>query len=269
MPATLSKILREMYSRIGVAYTFCASGGNNATAVIGNIRDDMFTDTDFDRAGTLFVLSGEAEGQYSEVSSYAQDTGTFTLAAALTKNITNGDLVTVADPSGEWPLREMIRAVNSGLSSIGRVPVTSIITTLLGVTEYTVTGIRADEDILSVKAYISNEWVYASYWSFEGGKITLPPYPEGTIVHVLYLGEHPALSAYSDTVSEYIDGELAVCASLRQALRSYNAARSMTDVYWTTQQAENDFMTALRLYPVRIPARRNKNFYQYGRAGLL
>src|SRR3990167_11523643 len=103
MAYTLSNLLRDSLSHIGILKYGLATGGSTTTVVDTN-HEAGEKDSDW-KHGTAIILrdSGGAgaapEGEFSRISAYAPNTSTFTLASTLTASPASGDRYGIARPT--------------------------------------------------------------------------------------------------------------------------------------------------------------------------
>ena len=140
MAFTLSNMLQGVYKALGQLRVSTATGGSTTTIVdtkrVGTANDDDF------RNGVAFVVrdaggaSAAPEGEFNRISAYVDSTGTFTVDTAYTAAPASGD--TYAWANQQYPIYEMIQAMNDGLRLLGDVPLvdTTTLDTAAAQTEY-------------------------------------------------------------------------------------------------------------------------------------
>jgi len=247
--ATLSSIPIGAYMRLGQLTVGTATGGSTTTIVdskLGGADDDW-------NNGAAFVIydaggaSAAPEGEMKIISDYTASSGTVTVASAWSgsSSVASGDTYGITTP--EYPLQQVIRAVNEALRTLGPMPLvdTTTLDTATQQTEYTYalawkrnpprnvwyqgrTGDANDNRWIEVNRGPGG-WDYIPAAAGSTGLLILPQLVTGRDIRVLYDGLHPTVSLYSDTVNEMIDQDLAISATVYQALLWSNTRDGSTD----------------------------------------
>lgn len=227
--ATFKDILKDVAFELGELYSGIATGGSATTLVDSGLggRDDDWKD------GTLFIdydagaASAAPEGEFAEVTDYARTTGTITVAAsALTAAPASGDEYSVAGP--RWSLDTLKLCVNRGLNFIGEIPaIDTSLTTAAGTLEYTIpASARGQKKINDV--YIGESTTSTDrgmkrrfgWFTLPDHKLIFTEQPtSGLPINILYTARHSRMRVYSDTLSPFVNPELAVMAGVYMCYR--------------------------------------------------
>lgn len=271
----LWKGLKDGLSHIGLL-TYGRATGGSATTVIDTNRPEEDEPEDFED-GTLIVLRDSAgagaapEGEFSRIVSYAPGTNTFTVADTLTAAVASGDRYGVT--SNIVHHDEILEMANDALRQLGDVPfMDTSITTAASQTEYTlpvalkeyaprrisVQGITTDAN--------DNRWIDIDNWDYtftnagSTALLILPQLPQDRTVRVMYLGQHPAVNAFSDDISEYIHPVL-FRASFVERLANRLVGTTQHSVPSTRigyDKAIEEFEKALTKYPINKPSKHSR-----------
>lgn len=268
MSYTLGELIFDVYSALGQVTTFKATGGTTTTAV--NAKTGY---TQANLTGAIIVretTDGAApEGEFQEVTSFAQSTGTFTVGSAFTAAIGAGDIFGYASPL--YPLYQVIESINAGLRWLGDLYLvdTTSLDTASAQTEYTAstTWKRRPPVRIDIQGNTSdandNRWVTVSDWEY----IPAAPGSSGLIVfkgqlpvtrdlRVWYQDLHPRVNTYEDVIAEVISPELAVAvcaekAALWQKNRTQGSDPGIVEAHNTALQ-ERD--RAVQMFPIWKPS---------------
>ncbi len=203
--------------------------GGSTTSIIDTVRPNGESAAQF-LNGTAIITydaggAGAApEGQWSRITSYTASSKTFALANTLTAAVAVGDHYVVSTKLFQH--NELIRLMNEALRhrKLGSsVPLSDTsITVSAGQSEYTLPLGAKENAIRGVWVQTNlgdtddNQWEeiynYHTTWTAPGstGLIILPSLSTGHTVKIVYTGVHPAITAYSTPISEYIAPDLAV-----------------------------------------------------------
>jgi hypothetical protein len=256
-----------MYLDLGQSTIVTLTGGSTSTAVAASLVNEL---DDFE--GVVMVTDttdGNApKGEWEKVTSYAPETGTFTLDGTLSAALAEGD--TVAYITNFYPLDTMVEIANAGLRSCG--PLTTIDTSLSSAvdqTEYELPLVTKFTWIWDVLLQVDpndankNLWAPKDNWwvapGSTGAKAKLifktQPTASKSIMVVYDIPNHARVDAFDDAINEYIAPELAVAAGVERALRWQNSRIGGTDRFlierWNDAKAQLDY--ALEMFPVWQP----------------
>lgn len=266
MAVTLSKIMQRAWRELGFSIDIVATGGSATTIVDANTQ---YASDDALLGGTAVIVrdaggAGAApEGKFSRITDFAASTKTFTIET-VTDAVAAGDSVQLCTPRIKWP--QMVRAVNDGLAGLGTISlVDTSITLVAGTYEYNLPVALKGKpltDILIFDGY--------HYKSIKGLVVDFPAAPASTgtlqfsqipysdTLKIVYEGVHPALSAYSDVVSETIQEELAVAAAIDKVMTWYVSKRGDSALGTFAIQRWNDAKQTLSIQKVEKPIYRHK-----------
>ena len=237
-------ILLAAYDELGQLQSGIATGGAATTLV-----DSGLVDADEKKYvnGTLFIESAGAaspEAEFAEVISFADGTGTLTVAAAtLGAAPAAGDIYSFALPT--YKLDDMRHYLNRAIRALGPVPdVDESLTTAAGTTEYTI-PIAAKSDLrqvwLSTLATAGN-YVERFDWGevpdADGAATTTLRFrqqpPSGETIRLVFMNVHPKIWDHDDELSEYIALERIVIEVAWRAARA-EMRKSLSDDKFTMQ----------------------------------
>jgi hypothetical protein len=235
MAYTTGNAVRDILSELGQLTEGKATGGTTASVIdtlLGGADDDW-------NGGTVLIArdsdgaSAAPEGQFAIVTDYTGSTtgniavaaGGFTVAPAA------GDIYGVA--TAYYPLRQVLRGLNRGLSALGDIPLTDIatLTTAAAQTEYTyaVAWKRRPPFRVDIQGKLSDtndyQWKEIAWWEYvpatagsTGLLILKQQPPSGYLLRIWYLSPHPNVEAYSDVIYEGFHPELVVWKSVYEVL---------------------------------------------------
>lgn len=260
MALTLSKVMARAWEELGHLTELQATGGSTTTVIS---TYSPFTADDSLLNGTAIVRYDSAgagaapEGEMSVISDYVASTTTWTIGA-LTTAVASGDIVGLCKPTIR--MRQMWRAVNSALANLGTISlVDTSLTTVSGQTEYAIPvdlKIKKLSDVListndtsgnryyeSVKGYINEFPAAPASTGLLDFKVELN---SGETLKLVYEGIHPALTAYNSTISETIQEELIVTATVEKALTWLVSKRGESAIGSFLLQRLNDARVTLQ-----------------------
>ena len=235
MAYTCGEAIRDILSELGQLTEGVATGGTTAA-----VYDTALGGSDDDWNGGTVVITHDAggagalpQGQFGIVTDYASTTapyisvaaGTFTTAPA------TGDIYGVS--TSYFPLRQVIRALNRGLSACGDIPLTDIatLTTAAAQTEYTyalawkrqppfrvdIQGKLSDTDDYKWKEI--HWWEYVPATAGSTGLLVLQQQPPtGYLLRIWYLDKHPEVEDYDDVIYEGFHPELVIWRAIYELL---------------------------------------------------
>jgi hypothetical protein len=270
MSFTLTELLEDVYAELGQLQVSTATGGT-PTSLIDTKMCRSGEDDDW-KNGTIMILDADGEapqGEYSPISAYTDSSGTFSLEAALSAAPTQGD--TFGLISGYYPVHTMLRLINSGLRTLGDIPLvdTTSLVTVSGKTEYAAKAEWKRRppyriDIQTKKAEGDSDWQRVFDWEYvptipgESGSITFGKnLADGCALRVWYLAPHPKVTRFDNEIAEVISPSLAVAACVEQALRWQNSRLSGGDTFMLQRwnDAKRTLEQARLLYPIWRPKR--------------
>lgn len=205
--------------------------------IIDSSLSGIYDDDSF--KGALAFIHSTTDGltpqsQFSSIISYADSTGTFSLSPALTGTVQSGDTYSIADPQFKKP--SVLRVINDCLRNFGIISlVDTSLTTAYNTLEYSLP--------LALKAFpIDKVELGSTTFGFDelsGGWYVLPAaagsqaklvfdrqpvydssVPSNCTLRIWYRDYHPALSIYSDKISETIPDKR-IIDECRLALQEY------------------------------------------------
>jgi hypothetical protein len=270
MSFTLSQLLEDVYAELGQLQVSTATGGT-PTALVDTKMQGSGKDDDW-KNGTLILLEadGEApEGEFCAIAGYSDSSGTFNLAEELSAAPEDGDSYGLV--SASYPVGVMLRLINSGLRSLGDIPLvdSASLESVSGQTEYPAQAVwkRRPPNRIEIELEFSGNsprWERLYNWEFvpaapgEDGKIVFgQALPDGRPLRVWYQAPHPRVSAYDDLIAEVISPSLAVAACVEQALRWANSRLGGGDSFLLQRwnDAKHSLEQARLLYPIWRPKR--------------
>jgi hypothetical protein len=154
----------------------------------------------------------------------------------------------------------MIEAANIGIARLGEVevPDTSL-SVQSGVTEYTLPStIRQRPLQVNSRTSSTEDWKPVQGWGVipatagSDWTLVIPPFSNGTSLQVIYRAAHPRLTSYSSDVFDSIHPELALCATVAEALQWYNNQVGGSNQYFMQREnkALQDLESAMIKYPI-------------------
>lgn len=241
-----------------------ATGGSTTTVVDSTLS----LDTDV-KAGGSIIIQKTTDGlaPQGEIKRVASNTANTYTTAAFSAAVESGDEYSYV--SKDFNVYELLKACNKALRKVGLIGlVDTSITTAASQREYTLPLTVKQGKIAGI--YIQreandsddNQWVPVYDWSLgmaaatsTGLLIFKKQYDAGYKIKIEYLGLHPTLSAFSDTLHESIHPELASAALKYQFNQSRNEeAIASQDGYRDLYGASRDELSeARRMYPVWKP----------------
>lgn len=281
MTVTLSKVMQRAWRELGFSVDILATGGSATTIVDANTQ---YTSDDSLLGGTAIVVRDAAgagaspEGKFARITDFVASTKTFTIDT-VTDAIASGDSIQLATPRIKLP--QMIQAVNDGLTNLGTISlVDTSLSTAASQTEYAIpVGLKIKQLIdVQVQGQTSDS-NDNRYFSIKGqvqyipaapgstGLLIIPQYTAGYTIKLIYEGVHPTLSAYSDVVSETVQEELAVAATIDKALTWYVSKRGDSALGTFAIQRWNDAKQTLQMQKADKPVYRAKPAVKWFVAG--
>ena len=272
MPYTLSKLLTDIYTELGQLRVNRASGGSASTLEDASLA--MQHGDDEWKGGTIFILEADGaapEGEFAAVSSFDAGTGVFTLAAALSAAIEDGDRYGLA--SAYYPLETMIELANAGLRALGDISLVDeqTLVTSESQSSYVATlewtrrrPLRID--YLAIPGVNSADpWRTVHDWDFvppaPGGSALIlfaDALPAGRPLRVWYQAAHPTLRAFDDRLASVLAPELAVAAGVERALRWQTMRLGDSTLQARWEQVQANLESARRAFPIWKPQRAAK-----------
>lgn len=275
MSLILSDVLQAGFRKLGQLNTGKATGGTTTTIVDSTLanksKDNIWTD------GAAFIIrkgtgTGAApENEMQRISAYANATGTFTVDTAFTASPASGDRYGYT--SGQYPLQQMIDAVNDALSAMGDVDLVDTVTlsTTAVTTEYTnaVAWKRAAPYRIDMQGRLNatstdNRWLERINFRVQPaaagvtGKIIFDDYTlSGRALRVWYRDAHPQVNLYSDFIHESINPQVMVQAFVVEALDWQNQRTQGANP--STLAALNAAKQDLENLIVKLPRERMKH----------
>ncbi len=271
MGYTLSNLLIDVYGQLGQLQTAEAEGGSTTSVIDSALtggRDDDWN------GGAVFILSAGGappESEYSRIKDYTDQSGTLTLAHALSAPVETGDIYGLV--SAYYPLQDMIALANLALRGLGAIPqVDTSLSTTSGICEYPASAAWKRKLPMRVEITARPDsgtptWTPLYDWEFvpaaagENGKLILGRPPQaGQTLRVWYAAAHPILAQHDDLLYEGIAPALAAAALTELALRwqvsRLEGANDFLVQLW--RQARQALAEAKRQHPIWQPARRGR-----------
>lgn len=273
MAVTLSRVMQRAWRECGFAVDIIATGGTATTIIDTN---SQYTADDALIGGTAIITATtdglSPQGKFARITDYVASTTTFTIGT-VTDVVASGDFVLLATPRIKLP--QMIQAVNDGLANLGTISlVDTSITLSAGVYEYALPvglKIRELKDILYFDGdrYIPVKGLAQYFPAAPGstGTLQFSHIPNTNTLKIVYEGVHPALSVYSDVVSETVQEELAVAATIDKALTWYVSKRGDSALDTFVIQRWNDAKQTLQMQKAEKPVFRSKSAPKFFVAG--
>ena len=264
MALTLSKVMARAWREMGFSIDIIATGGSATTIIDTNTQ---YTSDDSLVGGTAVVTQDAAgagaspEGKFARISDFVASTKTFTIDT-VTDAIAAGDSILLATPRIKLP--QMKQAGNDGLSNLGTI---SLVDTSLslsaGTYEYNLpVGLKISK-LKDILVFDGVQYIpvmgYVNYFPAAPGSAGILQFreiPYTGALRIVYEGVHPTLSAYNDVVSETIQEELAVAATIDKALTWYVSKRGDSALGTFTIQRWNDAKQALQAQKTDKPVYR-------------
>ena len=257
---TLFDIMLRVYDDLGELRYGIATGGSGTTLVdsgLGGSDDDW-------NQGTVFIVEADAaapEGQYAEVTDYAQSSGTLTFSSSGIDGISSAPAAAdeYALASNKFPLDKMRGMVNRSLSRLAFETTDESLTTAANTKEYTFPAVAVDamrRVYIAQTSTASNEgWVQMFNWYQEGNTLIFRQQPvTGKTIKLKYMGAHTRLVGVGTLDNSVplnrIVAEtyyLAMVDKLRRGSTSGGERRSLMDEY------RFDLNQARKRFPVFDP----------------
>jgi hypothetical protein len=284
MALTLSKVMTRAWRELGHALDITATGGSTTTIIDTN---SIYTSDDALVGGTAIVVrdaggaNAAPEGEFARISDYVASTPTFTVGSTLTAAVGSGDSIALVRPTIRLP--QMIQAVNDGLANLGTISlVDTSLTTAANQTEYALPVGLKIKRLLDVQVQgittnandnrytsIIGQTSYIPSAPASTGLLILPQLPADRTIKLIYEGVHPTLNAFNSVISETIQEELAVAATIDKALTWLVSKRGDSALGTFLLQRWNDAKTTLQAQKVEKPVYRMKpkaKFFVAGRS---
>jgi hypothetical protein len=256
---TLSDILQTTAIDLGITDSFTASTTGTVTTTINSAFNNESEPPDEDRFKNNYLLvrrdaagaNADPEGKWALISGYDPVTWTIT-HATLTPGITAaGDELLLIEQSN-FPLLEMVAAVNRALKKMGDHYFTDItsITIAADQTEYTLPA--AVRELLDVQIASDTDTNDYGWKSIPGCRIIqsasamtsapllyIPQQSTGYTIMLHYKGLHPTVVTYDDVIDKFIPEELLVAATKMCLLESFiNSQAGSAKPHWGNMYAE-------------------------------
>jgi hypothetical protein len=256
------QLLNDIFWNMGMLGQVGAASGGSTTTVVDST---LALSTDVKAGGTIMIVKttdGLApQGEAQRVNSNTSNTYT---TNAYTAAVESGDEYVYI--SKDFNIYEFIRLVNRGLRKVGMIPlIDKTITTADSQREYTLPVALKRNQIANVQLQRStdsnnNQWVPAFDWDIEQnntaggtGLLIFKKQPEsGYNVKIEYYGEHPEITALSDTLHESVPPELAEAAFayMLNSSRNSEAIASQSGYRDLYGSSRDEFNEALRRWPI-------------------
>ena len=259
MSYTLGEALYDVYEGLGQITTFKATGAGSTATVISTRTNYAQNDL----PGTILIketTDGAApEGEFSEISSFAPGTGTFTVSDVLTAATGVGDIFGYASPS--YPIQTVINVINRALMQLGDIDLvdTTTLDTAANQTEYAaavawkrrppkridVQGVTSDAN--DNRWYPVYDWYYTPAAAGSTGLIIFKNQPASTRgIRVWYEDRHPRVKDFDDVIYEAIPPRLLVAMAVERAYAwNYNKTRDKYLVQsWNEAKSEVEMAKA-------------------------
>lgn len=267
MALTLSKVMQRGWRELGLMIDITATGGSTTTVVDSN---SQYTTNDALLRGTVIVVrdaggaSAAPEGEFGKITDYAAGTTTWTMSA-LTTAVASGDKIGLARPT--ISLEQMVQAVNDALMQLGTIQlVDTSLTSAANQTEYALpVGLKISRLIDVQYKTVTNDSDNNQYRSIMGqvdyvpaapgstGLLILPQLAADRTIKIIYEGVHPTLTTYSSVISETIQEELIVAATIDKALTWLVSKRGESALGTFLLQRWNDAKNYLQMQKVDKP----------------
>lgn len=229
MSITLSELLQSVVSEMGLLQVSTVTEGGSQTVIVDEDQELIHGMPDAWKGGTIFIIrdaggSGAApEGEFSVISAYNDNTGTFTFDA-LSSSVPSDSVYGYV--SSEFPLQQMIVLANRGLrENLPMLPFydRTTLETVADQREYTGAAVWQHPKPVSVEIETITNDTYRKGWrsihnfSYEppstaGGQGTLilhDDWPSGRELRVGYYDYHEKLYAHDDYVDSRISRNVA------------------------------------------------------------
>jgi hypothetical protein len=200
---------------------------------------------------------------------------------ALTAAVAAGDKVGLARAT--ITAEEMVQCINDALRDLGHVQTyDTSITLASGQTEYTLPVALKRDNLVDILVSTSSDTTDDNQWKSVVSHCNIHPAAPASTgllvidesivdayathgVKIIYNGEHPLLTVYSSTVSEYIHERLAIAAAVEKALTWLISKRGDSALNTFIVQRYNDarqnLENAKREYPIFRPAKQKTRWF--------
>jgi hypothetical protein len=270
----VQNILSELGQVAPLVGMFNATGGSATTFVNSNFANlDNPPEQDVFKNYLAIVVrdaggaGASPESKWGLVSAYDDATWTGTIAT-VTDAIASGDTILLAKQD-KFPLSQILFSINRGLEDLGDLPANAntSLTTGANQTEYDIPA--------AVKRGLKQVWVQGTTGDANDNRwyeihdkrnelttagtasiLYLPQFASGYTIRVVYDGPHAVVSAYSDTINEYVHPKVATAVSIVKLLQWYNRqdANQDSDSYflWLENEYSGKHLpTALAENPIK------------------
>lgn len=206
----LFDILMRVHDELGGLKYGLATGGSSTTLVDSGLggSDDDWND------GTVFVVEADGaapEGEFAEITDYAQGTGTLTFSSTGINGISSAPaaLDEYALASSKYKLDKMRGVINRALTKLPVLTVDESLTTAANTKEYTIPAVANDalrRVYIAQTSTASNEgWVQMFNWYQEANVLIFRSQPvTGKTIKLDHMAAQARLAAYSDLLSNFI-----------------------------------------------------------------
>ena len=278
MATTVSTILKDSLVTLGQLRINSATGGTTVTVADSNLGG---TDDDFN-GGTLIIVRDSAgasaapEGQFAEVTDYAQSGGTITIATgdAFTASPVSGDVYGVSNGK-DYPHYQMLSFIDSAVKEhdIPFVDTTSI-DTASSKTEYSYPKAAKRQPPYRVDIQIKttdsddNQWreISRGRWEYVpasadtvGLIIFRDQLPASRDIRIWYKGAHSGVWDYGDVIYEGLHPNLVMWQTVLNALLWKNAQQPADEnVIVRLRKAEDQVFKMTAEHTIYKPPRRSK-----------
>jgi|10_taG_2_1085330.scaffolds.fasta_scaffold00110_37 hypothetical protein len=261
MAYTLFEATYRIAKRLGQLSEGKATGGTTTTLIDTARRDEI---DDAWNDGTVWIIRDSAgagaapQGEWSEITDFAQSTNTVTLLETLTAAIAAGDRYAIAKK--RYDLQELIEKANDTLGSLA-IPSTDItsLTISSSTSEYDIPA-AARRELKAV--YVANRsnvndslWEAVPNWKQTGPTRLFVPkdYPSGRRIRLDYMAPHSALTEPTDTIDEQVHIDIVVWGAVAAALFERVQRRGTRDksLLPQSQAARSAFARAKVDFPIR------------------
>lgn len=259
----LENIYREIHSDIvdGVA-----TGGTATTIVDTGLITKTYTENRF-RDWIAFISTTtdglSPQSKFGIATAYVKSTGTITIPT-VTDTVGAGDTYAICKP--DVPLYTLTKLCNDGLKQLGRIWVRNTsLTTAADTLNYTIPiaakGIRPRSIQIRDVDYVYHTVPNYEIQPAAGGSTTTlyfkqqPPYSTTNAHTILYdyMGYHPAVSLYSDTINEVLHDRLVIASCVERVFhwKAMPKQRKIDMQNW--QLAKQLLQEAMQMYPIERP----------------
>lgn len=242
-----------------------ATGGSTTTVVDSTLS----LDTDVKAGGSILIFeTTDGLAPQGEIQRVASNTANTYTTGAFTATVASGDKY--AYIAKDFNVYELLQAVNMAVRyKCPPIPVEDTsITTALSQREYTLPVAVKSGQIFKVEEQVNlndsddNRWAVCYDWTVRPavagstGLLVFESQPTaGRKIRISYVAPHPALTAFSSEISEYLHPELLKASLKFQFNQSRNEeAIASQDGYRDLYNASRDeYQEALRMWPVQRP----------------